>query len=283
MDLYAEENEIPEKEEEHIHNEYKLIIKHYKTGPGSWNYTQGFVYKGEQLIGFIKRNYCEFPFCFFSHYLVSGRSYMKQTFLDLDTGEIYDNCHDASSQFCWSSIYTMDDQTLVAHGCFWGGGYEYVFYDVSDLTKGWPELTYDVDLHKFMEPNHSVVSVKDGKIIIKSHDDFDDETDEPIDDIYIITLKRVNNKIVQSDLWLCDRLFNDIHHDMYQLLLSGLKARELKCYEYISGTSIHISVTTDVYHRMCIENNKLKYLNFNGVHKDFDLTIEAIDELLLMF
>lgn len=281
MDLWDEENVIDQNE--HTHNDYKLIIKYYKTGENTWNYTQGFVYKGEKLIGSIKRNYSEFPFCFFSHYVVSGRNYMKQTFLDLDTGEIYDNTNDPTSQFCWSEIYAIDNNTLAAHGCFWGGGYEYKFYDVSDLTKGWPELKFNISLYKYMEPNLSVVDTSNGKITIRSHETYDEETDEPCDDNYSLTLNRNGDTIVQSDLWLCEELYCDMHHDMYKLLLFRLKSKGLRVREYIQHKKVYISVDNGLYHRFYIENGQMKYHNFRGINKKFELTIEGVDEMMMQF
>lgn len=280
MDRYLEECVV--KIEEHVHGNYKLIIKHYKTGENTWNYTQGFIYNGDNFIGSIKRNYSEFPYCFFGHYLVSGRSYMKQTFIDCNTGELFDNTDDPNaSQFCWSEIYAMNSNTLAVHGCFWGAGYEFKFFDVSDLSKGWPEIKYDKSIYKYMEPDLCHVKVENDKIIIKSHEDYDEETDEPINDIYIITLERQENNIVVNNLWLCPSLQIIAYHDMYKYLLKRLEEYGVNVFEYIQDKNIIIYFQHDGYNSIYIKDDKIHYCG-KETHQ-FELTKEAVDENLKKF
>lgn len=157
-DYYQDENVTKVQEHLSPHGGYKLVVKTYDTGKVSgrstWEYTQGFVYDMENnLIGTIKRNYSSFPFVFFKQgtkqYLVSGRSYMKQTILDLDNGMIYDNTDEPDSDdFCWADIAQLDENTVVVSGCYWGGGYEYKFFDFINLSGGWPELKVEESVVK---------------------------------------------------------------------------------------------------------------------------------------
>jgi hypothetical protein len=196
---------------------YKLVIKTYKTSvitkKSTWDYTQGFVYtKDDIIIGTIKRNYSEFPFCFFVHdkveYLVSGRSYMRQTIINCQTGEIYDNStDDTASDFCWSSIYQLDNNTLCAYGCFWGGGYDLKFFDISNLSEGWPELQLDdIITNNHYDTPDSLVDFKvvDNVLIVKSSDwDDNDENEEEDEENktydLVVKMKRENNVIVVCD------------------------------------------------------------------------------------
>jgi hypothetical protein len=37
----------------------------------------------------------------------------------------------------------------MVNGCYWGGSYDYQFFDFSNLKQGWPELNVDPILHKY--------------------------------------------------------------------------------------------------------------------------------------
>lgn len=199
MNYYLEENVI--KTEEHLHGDYKLIIKTYDTkkisGRSTWDYTEGFIYFNNVFVGSIKRNYSRFPFCFFGKYLISGRSYMRQTIIQCETGQIYDNTDDQEiSDFCWSEISQLDENTLVVYGCVWGGSYEYCFFDVSDVEKGWPMLEVADELIKkdYLDYGCSTEhTVKDNILTITYFEDWD-EDDIPIVDLKI-ELQRENNMI----------------------------------------------------------------------------------------
>lgn len=128
---------------------FKLVISYYKTRKGCWNYSRGIVYRtsdGEEICD-IKRNYSSFHYSFVTkndqEYLITGRSYMSQTIVNLDTGEEFEPTGDQykSNAFCWATCYlSPDGNTLIVDGCVWAGPYEYRFYDFTDPSKGWPEL-----------------------------------------------------------------------------------------------------------------------------------------------
>lgn len=127
---------------------FKLLIRSYAK-KGSWSITRGMVTRvsDDADICDIVRNYG------FSHswvtkgdheYLITGRSYMSQTIVNLDTGVEMEppNYHYEGMAFCWVQASLMDDgKTLLVDGCHWACPYEFRFYDFSDPeTKGWPEL-----------------------------------------------------------------------------------------------------------------------------------------------
>jgi hypothetical protein len=141
---------------EKLHDNYKLIIHTYDTKllsqKNTWEYTQGILYEGERLIGSIKRNYSHFPYTFFKKsnrtYFISGSSYMCQTIIDCETGQVYDNAN-TSDGFCWATYYPIDENTLCVLGCYWGGPCEYRFFDMTDPSKGWPQLKIDKSLRRY--------------------------------------------------------------------------------------------------------------------------------------
>jgi hypothetical protein len=212
MNYYLEENVI--KTEEHEHGDYKLIIKTYNTskvsGSNTWEYTEGFVYNKNVLMGSIKRNYARFPYCFFEHYLVSGRSYMRQTIIDCENGQIYDNTDDPEAgDFCWDTIYYMKN-TLIVLGCYWGASYEYCFFDVSDVSKGWSMLSVDPVLNEKcyldygMSSEASVVNNILTIIYGGDYDDNDNDNDDELRQDLVLKLKRENNIIKLIDITFSD-------------------------------------------------------------------------------
>lgn len=75
---------------------YRLVIRSYRTRPGCWNYTRGTVVRlsdGAEVCD-IKRNYSVFHHSFIEkdgrEFLITGRSYMSQTIVDLDRGIEYE-------------------------------------------------------------------------------------------------------------------------------------------------------------------------------------------------
>lgn len=154
VDYYKEEFII--KTEEKQIDDYKVIIKEYDTktlsGKNTWNFTQGFIYKNDVLIGSIKRNYSHFPYTLFKNknktYFISGSSYMCQTIIDCETGELYDNSS-SSDSFIWASYYQINENTLCVLGCYWGGPCEYRFFDMTDPSKGWTQLKIDETLPRY--------------------------------------------------------------------------------------------------------------------------------------
>src|SRR3989304_5704933 len=130
---------------------FKLVISNYKTSPGSWNYSRGIVYRIEdnKEIADIKRNYSFNNYNWVKknnvEYLISVRSYMGQTIVNLETGEEFNDPKwpdkYEGNEFCWAKAYlSPDGNTLAVDGCHWACPYEYKFYDFTSPEMGWPEL-----------------------------------------------------------------------------------------------------------------------------------------------
>ncbi|CAH6420333.1 Hypothetical protein HVR_LOCUS1166 [uncultured virus] len=149
---------------------FKLIIHSYKTKENCWNYTKGVIIRLSDgtVIAEIIRNYSAFHHSFFTRkngdknqeWLCTGKTYLSQCFVNLDTGEIYDNSEAStdSHAFCWASVKANLSGTILAvEGCIWGGPYEIEFYDFSDPTKGWPIIkfnNYDNYHDLYVDDNH---------------------------------------------------------------------------------------------------------------------------------
>lgn len=123
---------------------YRLEVHKYRTGEGTWGYTQGLMYQGDRLIAEVRRNYYEFPFIFVEghpkgDFLICGEDYQRQTVVDLVTGKRKNSEGDT---FCWAEYkYSPEWQALLVAGCYWAAPYEYRVYDFSDpMCTGWPHL-----------------------------------------------------------------------------------------------------------------------------------------------
>ncbi len=121
--------------------------------PGGWSYARLDVVRvaDQSLIASIERNYSAFVVFVVKdglEYLITGRSYMGQTIVCLDSGEqwndpLWPNAY-TGTEFCWSSCtLAPDGNTLVVEGCIWACPYEQRFYDFTSPSAGWPELTLD--------------------------------------------------------------------------------------------------------------------------------------------
>lgn len=129
---------------------HRLVLRYYDQGKGYWRYSRGTVYRvsdGTQVAD-VKRNYSTFHHSFVvkdgNEYLISGRKYMSQTIVNLDTGvEVERRGDGESAGFCWAEhALSPDENTLLVDGCVWAAPYEYRFYDFTDpASRGWPELT----------------------------------------------------------------------------------------------------------------------------------------------
>jgi len=145
---------------------FTLTIQAYKTGErtityGSgvqavtkvvktWNYTSGVLKDGEEVITTIYRNYSDFFHTFFlkngTEWIVCGSSYTSQTFIDLETRMVFERPTDSKDGFCWTTVNANPSGSLLlVCGCVWGGPYEYIMYDFSDPSKGWPRLPMEHD------------------------------------------------------------------------------------------------------------------------------------------
>jgi hypothetical protein len=202
-----------DRQEEHLSESgrYKLVVTPFSTSKGSWNYTQGLVYRqgSDKPIAEVQRNYSSFPFLFIEDhpsgpFLVCGADYQGQTVIELDTGKRRDNLSDGGKQgvgFCWADYeFHQPTQTLVVEGCIWAAPYEFRFFDFSDPMSGWPEIEADVciDLDG-RKPEYQ----EDGTLRC-----FNTERDEPDTDDRevnaIITLRRDGHKFVKIDEWVSE-------------------------------------------------------------------------------
>lgn len=133
---------------------YKLVVTSFTSGPGTWNVTEGKIFKvdSDTPITSIRRNYSAFPYLFIEghanghDYLIGGEDYQGQTVIELDTGKRRELLPEEAKQghgFCWASYtYNAEAKLVTVDGCYWAAPYEFRFYDFSDPMNGWPLLEY---------------------------------------------------------------------------------------------------------------------------------------------
>jgi hypothetical protein len=128
---------------------FRLTIRSYQIAPGRWNYSRGTVTRAADggTVCDIQRNYAVFHHSFVTkdghEYLITGRSYMSQTIVDLDRGRELEPTgdHYNGGAFCWARCYlSPDGNTLAVDGCIWACPYEFCFFDFTDPSKGWASL-----------------------------------------------------------------------------------------------------------------------------------------------
>lgn len=226
-EFFAPENAVLEKRREVLSpsGKYKLVITPFATKPGSWNYSQGIVYRkdSDDPIAEVRRNYGAFPNTFVEghpkgDFLVCGEDYQGQTVIELNTGERRDLLSDGTDKgwgFCWSSHrYDVANQILVVCGCHWACPYEHRFYDFSNPMAGWPEIEPEnerVDADERRDPELDPDGTMRAFMTRYTDDDDDEETDEeaakkphaPIVDI-IRTYKREGLKFKLTEEWVSD-------------------------------------------------------------------------------
>lgn len=122
--------------------QYRLVLTEHETRRGCWAYTKGKVFKGDQLLFEVCRNYSHFPYLFVEghpnghDYLVCGEDYQGQTVLELDTGKRVDYLPPNALKghgFCWAQIHISPSKnTLAVEGCIWAGPEEVMIMDFSD-------------------------------------------------------------------------------------------------------------------------------------------------------
>lgn len=176
-DYYKPENLGDSEEVISPSGKYKLVIQAYKTIEGCWDHTKGLLFCGDQLLASIERNYGSFAYNFVQdgdkEYLISGRSYMGITIIDCETGhewnyypEKEDRCQ-AKWQLCPPNG-SSGPKTLMINACFWGGSWEYLFYDFDlskfDPSSGLPHLPYDMSLMR--DPERGVYPNEQGEMKI---------------------------------------------------------------------------------------------------------------------
>ncbi len=231
--MYDPENAQKSWEKLSPSGKYKLVVTSYTSGPGTWNVTEGKVFRvdSDQPIASIRRNYSSFPYLFIEQhanghdFLIGGEDYQGQTVIELDTGTKRGLLPEEARQghgFCWAHYtYHPETKLLLVDGCHWACPYEYRFYDFSDpMNKGWPQLELvpqneegegylDADNKSpTFEPNGTIVwyQTKYGK------PDDEDQSDEEDDDgnkrdqriVATRTFKREDLKLVEVASWVSD-------------------------------------------------------------------------------
>jgi len=131
---------------------HRLTIREYATGQNTWSFSRGTVVRvaDDTVVCDLRRNYGMFHHSFVTKdgrdFLITGRSYMSQTIVDLDRGTEYEppGDHFDGSAFCWVKCFlSPDGTTLAVDGCIWACPYELRFFDFTDPATGWPELRVD--------------------------------------------------------------------------------------------------------------------------------------------
>jgi len=191
---------------------YKLVITWHKTGENSWNYTKGKIYKNDELITEILRNYSSFPFLFIEghqkgDFLVCGEDYQGQTIVELSTGKYRSNSSNGADEgygFCWAE-YKFDEKSniLTVCGCHWACPYEFRFFDFSDPMSGWQEIELDETVNEAIYEDNEWPLIDGETIKTFNTNEENDENDEQTKQS-IKTFKRENNKLILIDEWMSD-------------------------------------------------------------------------------
>ena len=194
---------------------YRLAVTPYGTKPGCWGYSRGEVYRGDEQVADVKRNYSSFPFSWIEHpsgheYLVCGADYQGQTVIELDTGVRKDFLPDAAEKgigFCWV-VHRFYEQSriLVVEGCIWACPYEFRFYDFSDPMQGWPEL----ETEGYIPADDRWPEIDSEGVIrcfdTENHSDSDGDSEEEKPKVQnaIALYKRDGLKLVKLSEWVSD-------------------------------------------------------------------------------
>lgn len=198
-------NEVNRAEDITPSGRFKLLRRYYKTKDGCWNYSRGTIYRlsDNKEICDIKRNYSGFFNSFVTkndqEYLITGRSYMSQTIVNLDTGEEFEPEGDQYNgyAFCWTGAkLSPDGNTLIVEGCHWACPYEYRFFDFTDPSKGWKKLKIDNYLN--VDDKEPVFN-EDGTIICYQTRKFFIPLNKFEDDITLEEYETVSNEEVDDD------------------------------------------------------------------------------------
>jgi hypothetical protein len=216
---FEPKNERPDSREECLSPSarYRLVTSAFSTGPVSWEYSQGVVYRlgDDGAIATVQRNYGAFPHLFIEghpkgDFLVCGEDYQGQTVIELTTGrrrDVLSQGADDGVGFCWASYrYDGPTQILVVCGCIWACPYEYRFFDFCDPMSGWPEIELDhpVDADDRRAPELD----PDGTLRCYETRQVDDAargepSAPPIVDV-IRTYKRKGQKLARMEEWISD-------------------------------------------------------------------------------
>lgn len=226
-DFFVPANALLERRKEHLSpsGKYKLVVTPFTTKEGSWNYTQGLVFKvgDDTPLAEIQRNYSAFPFEWVEDhpnghsYLVGGQDYQGQTVIELDTGKRADNLSTGAKEghgFCWADYtFNREQQVLVVDGCHWACPYEFKFFDFSDPMAGWPEIETDqgVDAdrrHPEFHPDGTITCFQSEYVEDDDDDEDDEDNPEPKKEPAVAatqTFKRGGLKLVCVNEWVSEK------------------------------------------------------------------------------
>lgn len=221
--LYTTDKEQTDLRKEYLSKSgnYKLVVKSFKTGNNTWNYTTGEVYKkikdNFELLHTVKRNYSSFPYLFIEnhkdghHYLVCGADYQGQTVIDLTTEARSDFLPLEAKKgtgFCWTEYkFDQESSILIVCGCIWACPYEFRFFDFSDpIHKNWPELV--PENNDYVEADDMWPTItRDGTIKYYQTEHIWDDEDVEVDNKKIMatrTFKRDGNTLKLVKEWQCE-------------------------------------------------------------------------------
>lgn len=266
---FVKKNLISTSEELTPSGRYRLVIRKYKT-PG-WQYSRGTVYSvatGKEVCD-IKRNFYTFTHTFINkggqEWLISGRSYMSQTIVNLDTGKSYEPPGDQydPAAFCWVSAWlSPDEKILVVDGCHWACPYEFRFFDFSDPSKGWPQLEIDGDWveldnkEPIFNPDGTITVYQTKRVHKELKKDYDEISDKlPYKDwinpdlwdtvtLSTRTFKIDGHKLIKVDEWISEeeqkkrddnKKYND-EHDKWEKEFKSSDPLYLKYRELLKST-----------------------------------------------
>jgi hypothetical protein len=204
---------------------YKLVVTLFSTGPGTWNYSQGTVYRlgSDEPLAVVQRNYARFPFLFVEghpkgDFLVCGENYQGQTVIELTTGRRRDELPETANKgfgFCWAHYEWIPSmQALLVDGCFWACPYEYRFYDFSDPMAGWPQIgevvNIDADDRKpELLPNGNIKVFQTAYRSDEEAENDDENQPEPLGEIAAYKVyRREGLNLIEVETWTSEKEFD---------------------------------------------------------------------------
>jgi len=180
-------------------SKYRLEVAKIKGKEGYWDTSEASVYLDGKLLLKVERNYPFFPYAFLldhpntgHDYLICGSDYQGLTVVNLSSGERKDFLPTSAARgmgFCHTAFKISPNRLLLSSiGCFWGGPYKGMVYEVSDpLSMPWEclfrtngdviKMSWDNDTCHF--DTLMTVRSSDGKPYHELTDEEADEDPEP--------------------------------------------------------------------------------------------------------
>lgn len=95
-----------------------------------------------------------------------GRDYTTRLFVNCETGEMYDSCHeDVDINYIWAQIaeISSNGKYVLVDGCIWACPYQWRLYDISDIKHGYKEidLLNDVEIYDIYDKKMDFYSISD--------------------------------------------------------------------------------------------------------------------------